>query len=222
MPKTETIIFGASLRSVCRIYVYNTNPFRLRFAFYKLLQRIPRPSMQSRSHALVSFDSFSNIGQVLENNNFTFRLNGFLNNVFANNVICCFNMPSFSARDSLQTAFSRAITVGLKFDTSCKKHISFVFKLSTSINDTVRGCCKIIFAFIYGKYFSLFFNFPIRKIEDKIKKLSLISPLEFSFFECSLFKIFSLEISSGKFTFNTPFFSVERKGATFKGIGFLS
>src|SRR3990172_4444400 len=114
MPRAETITCRASLRSICGIYVYNFEPFCLCFVFDKLLKLIPRPTMQPSSHALASFDSFSNVGQVLKNYNLSSRQNGFFNNLFANNVIGFFNMPSFSAGDSVQTAFSRARAVGLK------------------------------------------------------------------------------------------------------------
>jgi len=218
MPRAERITFGASLRRISWVNVFNRNPFCFSFVLYKLLKLMPSPSVQPGSHSLVSFDSFSDVGQVLQNYNFSSRFNSFHNNLFANNVICFFNMPSFSSGDSLQTAFSRARAVGLKFCTSCKKHISFVPKFSTSVNSSVRRCGEVVFTHIYGKYFPFFFNFNIWKVENKIKKPYFPFSDKFSFFNRSTFKILSLKISRDKFTFNAPCDRVKRKNTVFNGV----
>jgi hypothetical protein len=229
MPRAETTTFGADLRRVRRINEYYFNPFCLGFVINKVLELKPRPTMQSASHALVSPDSFPNIGQILKNYNFSVRINSLFNNFFAHNVICFFNMPSFFAGDSFQTAFSRARTVGLKFCTSCKKLISLVPKFSTSVNSAVGRCSKIVFSYINRKYFSFFFKFNVRKIKDKIKKPVFTFVDKFCFFNFSYFKISFLKISNNKFTFNASVCCVERKDIAFnrltaptiKTVGFL-
>src|SRR3972149_11702873 len=217
MPRTKTTTFRASLGSVRRVNVYNSYSFRLSFIFNKLLKLIKRPTIQSRANAPFALDSFSYIGQVFKHNNIGFKPNRLFNYFFANNVIRFFNVSSFSAGDSLQAAFSRRRTIGLKFFSSCKKLISFVSKLSTSIDRAVRRCGKIVFANVNSYNFPFFFKSNIGDIQYDIKKPPFSFSNKFSLFNSSLFKICSLKFPKFKSTFHTSFKRKQRKNICFEG-----
>lgn len=213
MPRTKIIAFGASLRSICWIDIFNQDPFCLRFVFNKVLQFIPRPSVKPRTHPFIAFNSFAYIGQIFHNNILHSRIDSFLNKSFTNHVICFFNASSFFARDSLKASFSRFRTVGLKFFSSSKKLISFVSKLTTSMESTIRCCCQIIFSNINSYDFCSGKRENVGDIQNSIKKPSVPFSDQLSFFEDSLAQVVFLKITQSKSTLNSPLNNV--KGKTF-------
>ena len=217
MPRTKKTTDRADLRAICWIDVHDVNSVCHSFVLDKLMQLVPSPAMQSGTHTLVAFDSLSYVLEVFKYNNFRIALNSLFNKCLANNVICFFNASTFFARDSLQTAFSRARTVGLKFSTSCKKLISFVSKFVSFVYCAVGRCSDIILAYVYGDNVSVLFGRNVWDIKDNVEKPTPSFSNQFSLFNNTILEIFTLKISELKGAFNSTVNSEEGENISFKG-----
>ena len=205
----------ANFRSIGRVNIENIYTRCLGLVFNKLLEFTPSPAVQPRAYTLSGFNSLTNIGQIFHDNYASIRGYSFINNRLADNMVSFFDVQSFFAGDSYKAAFSRLRTVGLKFASSCKKLVSLMPQLASSVDSSIRGGGQIIFTYINTKNIAIDFKRCLWNFDAYIKKPVIAFFNKFSFFGVARIKNKFLMFSKRELAFDSSAYTKQRQSIIF-------
>jgi hypothetical protein len=180
--------FGTSLAGVSRIHEHHFYADGPGFVVLKLSER---PGVKTGSHALSSFDSVADMGEIFQDDSVGPDLQGFLNDDFRRFVICLGDPPSLFAGDFSELLPGALTAFGQEPAAVGMVTIASVFEPAAAYDHARAGGREVVFSHVNSHCDSGPDKGRIGGFNYKIQILFAFAKNEFSFLgESGLHKVF--------------------------------
>jgi len=170
------------LRRVGRVNKHHGQPSRFGLVSAEVLKLSKRPSVQASSDALPGLDVEADVRQIFHADFTRTRTDGFCNDGLTGFVVDVLHMPSLSAGDSTELAFSSPATVGLETTAMGKVDVPVMPEFSAAPDLAGAGSCEIVFANVNPEDTTASNWRDIGKFEDEIEIPNALADDQFGFF----------------------------------------